>query len=496
MRKFLSSLFALAAIQLSAQSDTCFDPNSKAYYKCNRTEAKICVEYLINDLEELQDKLLTVHPDPYAYCGKMKFDSAYSKAFSYYTEERTMIEHAQNLNRFSRIVSDSHLQTHVFSLTSEASYFDTGFLPLFILAINDKFYIEKDYVGGPPVGSEIISIGKLSMSELHELAKEWCVDEGEATKSSQEAANYYYTSAHFFANPNQLSGDLETIRYTYNNELDSVIIELLDFQEIRKIRKQYFNLSKKNIESSFFRTERKAVLKLNSFSPAIFQNDRKKIRKFFQTTKEMGINDIAIDVRNNPGGSSSMVEFLCSFLTTEGINTPSNIIWKASEYSYPLISHFRMKHFPKSTEKKFKRNEDLYQYFILYNTSIEESDTAYFTIPQRQRISDIYLGNITLFMNGNTASAACDFSQLMLNNKRATLIGTPCNATINGTWGNPVTFQLNESGITISIPTIRYNYNNTFSYSIEPILPNITLITTPEDLKEGKDTFLEYFLNN
>ena len=242
--------------------------------------------------------------------------------------------------------------------------------------------------------------------------------------------------------------------------------------------------------------EGKAVLKVHSFSSRPFQNDVKKIRKFFQAARELGIRDIAIDVRDNPGGSSSMVEYLCSFLMPNGLNTPSNIIWKSSDYSYQIVSNFRMKHFPKSTKKRFKRNEDMYQYYLLSQTPMEESDTAFFSIPQRQRQEQVYTGKLSVFMNGNTASAACDFSQLLQSNHRAILIGTPCNATANGTWGNATTVQLSESGISYSVPTIRYNYKNTFSYSRTPILPNIRLEQTLEDLKSGKDSFLEYFLKN
>ena len=99
MRKLLLLLFTLAAIQVSAQSDTCFNPNSKAYYRCERNLERICKDYLVDDLIELEEKLLTVHPDPFAYCGKEAFGEAYKKAFDYYSEDRTMIQHAQNLNR-------------------------------------------------------------------------------------------------------------------------------------------------------------------------------------------------------------------------------------------------------------------------------------------------------------------------------------------------------------------------------------------------------------
>jgi hypothetical protein len=489
-------LFTLAAIQVSAQSDTCFDPNSKAYYRCERSIERICADHLIDDLIELEEKLLTVHPDPYAYCGKEAFGEAYKKAFNYYSEDRTMIQHAQNLNRFIRVVEDSHLQTHVYRLLFESCGYDSGFLPLFIQPIDGKFYVEETQIGGPPFGSEILSVGKLSMTELHKLAKEWSVDEGNAMNASDEAAAYYYTPAHFFANPLQNDWDVETIVFRVDNKIDSVEVQLVDIKQLQKIRREHFKPNKKNIEATFYLNEDKAVLTVRSFSSRPFQNDVKKIRKFFQAARELGILHIAIDVRDNPGGSSSMVEYLCSFLTPSGLNTPSNIIWKASDYSYQIVSNFRMKHFPEFTEKRFKRSEDMYQYYLLSQTPLEESDTAFFSIPQRQRKEHVYTGKMAVFMNGNTVSAACDFAQLLQSNHRAILIGTPCNATTNGTWGNATTVQLSESGISYSVPTIRYNYKNTFSYSRTPILPNIPLEQSLEDLKSGKDTVLEYFIQN
>ena len=496
MRKLVLLFVIFSAFELSAQSDTCFDPNSKGFYRCNRTEELICIDYLINDLEELEEKLLSVHPDPYAYCGKEAFDRAFKKAFDYYSEERTLIQHAQNLNRFTRVIQDSHLQTHVYGLMFEASTVSSGFLPLFIQRIDEKFYVEEDYIGGPPVGSEIISIGKLPMTELHNLAKEWSVDEGNAMHASDEAAAYYYTPAQFFANPLQNDWDAEKIVFRIDNKIDSIKVQLANMKQLQKIRREHFKSSRKNIDATFYLNEEKAVLTVRSFSAHPFQNDIKKIRKFFQATRELGIRDIAIDVRNNPGGSSAMVEYLCSFLMPNGLNTPSNIIWKASDHSFQVISNFRLKHFRKSAEKRFKRNEDMYQYFLLSQTPLEELDTAFFSIPQRQRREHVYNGSLAIFMNGNTVSAACDFAQLLQSNHRAVLIGTPCNATANGTWGNATTVQLTETGITYSIPTIRYNYNNTFSYSRTPILPNVPLEQTLEDLKSGKDSVLEYFIKN
>ncbi len=496
MRQLLSFILLFAAIQISAQSDTCFDPNSKDYYRCERNIERICADYLVDDLIELEEILLTVHPDPYAYCGKEAFSEAFKKASEFYSEDRTLIEHAQNLNRFIHVVEDSHMSIHVFRLMLESCGYDSGFLPLFIQPIDGKFYVEKDFISGPPVGSEIISVGNLPMKELHLRAKAWSSDEGSVAQASNEAAPYYYTPTQFFANPTQQVGDLLKIVFRNENKLDSIAVKLIDLKSYRKIRKENFKSSRKNIEAKFLLDQGKAILTIHSFSPPPFQNDYKKIRKFFQATRELGIRDVAIDVRDNPGGSSAMVEYLCSFLLPNGMNTPSNIIWKASEESYQIVSNFRLKHFPRFTEKRFKRNEDMYAYFRLSQTPFEELDTAFFKLPQRQRAEHIYKGKTTVFMNGNTVSAACDFAQLLQKSHRAALIGTPCNATANGTWGNVSAIELQETGMLVTIPTIRYNYNNSFSYSRTPITPDIHLEQSLEDLKSGKDTVLEYFLEN
>ena len=496
MRKLLFFLLLFSALEGAGQAPACYDPKSNDYNRSNRTESKICVEYLLADLEELEEKLLTVHPDPFAYCGKAKFDSAYTEAFSYYTEGRTMIEHAQNLNRFSKIVCDSHLSVYVNSLLKESHKKDSGFIPLFITCINGKFYVERDFVNGPPVGSEIISIGKQTMAQLHALSKEWCTDEGLAMNASEEAAKYYYIHTQFFANPTQQAGKTEIVSYSLNSKIDSIPITLVRYKDLQKVRKKYFQSSRINIQSTFLFKEKKAILKVNSFVAQPFHNDYKKIWKFFEKTKELGIRNIAIDVRNNPGGSGAMVEYLCSYLFRAGINTPSNIIWKSSDYSFKVSSKFMMKHFPKLIERRFKRDDDYYQFYRLSLTRKAELDTAYFYIPIVQSRELVYGGNVTLFMNGGTASAACDFAQLLQNNERASLVGTPCNATTNGTWGNATPIQLNETGIIFSVPTIRYNYNDTFSYSQTPILPDIGLEPSVNDITNGKDTFLEFFLKN
>jgi hypothetical protein len=107
VRKLLFFLFLFSSYAAWAQSDTCFDPNYKAYYRCERNVERICKEYLIDDLIELEEKLLTVHPDAYAYCGKEAFDAAYKKAFELMAEKVTKNDGIQPIFFILNLMNDS-----------------------------------------------------------------------------------------------------------------------------------------------------------------------------------------------------------------------------------------------------------------------------------------------------------------------------------------------------------------------------------------------------
>ena len=99
-------------------------------------------------------------------------------------------------------------------------------------------------------------------------------------------------------------------------------------------------------------------------------------------------------------------------------------------------------------------------------------------------------------MNGNTFSAATNFAQAIRRHNRGQLLGTPCNGSERGSFGNTALVKLINTQIALAIPTIRYNYDNSFIYSSHEIIPDIPLEQSLEELKSGKDPFIEYFLNN
>jgi C-terminal processing protease CtpA/Prc len=98
-------------------------------------------------------------------------------------------------------------------------------------------------------------------------------------------------------------------------------------------------------------------------------------------------------------------------------------------------------------------------------------------------------------INGLTASAAVDFTNGFQRNRRGQVVGQQCLGPKTGTWGNPALYTLPRTGLQVSIATIRYNYDDSFTYDRQGIIPDHWVDCTPADLNLERDTQLEFILN-
>jgi C-terminal processing protease CtpA/Prc len=154
------------------------------------------------------------------------------------------------------------------------------------------------------------------------------------------------------------------------------------------------------------------------------------------------------------------------------------------------------KHFPKLFEKVIKSNHDLYEYVLISRTEHGNLDTAFFNQPVLQRPYTVLTQPVTVFANYGSASASVDFVHRMSQLPQVQVIGTPVLGPHTGTWGNANMTSLEKTGLGIAVPTIRYNYDNSFIYDRMPIRPDVEIKNNPMDWIEHKDTVLEYFLSH
>jgi C-terminal processing protease CtpA/Prc len=100
-----------------------------------------------------------------------------------------------------------------------------------------------------------------------------------------------------------------------------------------------------------------------------------------------------------------------------------------------------------------------------------------------------------VLINGLTASAAVDFTNAFKQRRRGEIVGQQCLGPVTGTWGNPASFTLEKSRLRVSIATIRYNYDDSFRYERNAIMPDHWVDCTPEDINQKTDSQLEFVIN-
>ena len=489
-------LFCLS-LKSYGQEINCFDPDSYEYSLSDIFESKICSSYLLEDFSELEDYINESHPNPYAYITKLELDSAFKSAYSYFEQDRTKLEFASKVNETLMLLRDPHTRLNVFDLMYGMAHYNSGFTPLFIRKIKDGFFVVSANCYGFEIGTEIISIDNIAFQRIHELSKNFTICEGGIGQAMEEDAADYYIPNLFFAMDNPEKGELKKVVYRENGLTDSTYIVTKGYKELQEAEDVYYKDFETPIESTFFLDKKKAILTVRSFNPPFKRKELNCLTDFFKTVNKTGIDEIAIDIRNNSGGSLEFSEYLLSFFFPDGINTPTNMIWKASDLSYSKYSERTIKWFPKIIDRINSKVYDDYEFFKATLAEKGSVSTIFFHDSIiHKNLNYVYKGKVSVFMNGNTFSAATNFAQAIRRHNRGQLLGTPCNGSERGSFGNTALVKLENTQIAVAIPTIRYNYDNSFIYSSHEIIPDIPLEQSLEELKSGKDPFIEYFLNN
>lgn len=497
MRNLLLVFLIFVASYAEAQTTvTCLNEYKSKDKKIDWRKAKICQASLQSDLDSLREIILASHPDPYAFCGKEKFDNTFEAAKRGINRDMTLFEYSFVLSSVIKVMHDSHASVGVISLMQRTLHNQGGIVPLPVECIDGKFFVYRD-TQNLKSGMRILSVNGFDMKIIHEMAKLWVTIEGDAYDAEDYLALYYYTTALYFMKPMEAGQSIDVVYQDLKSdgsfsEKRTLSLNALGYSEFKQYVKAR-SKEKEEIETAWYPNQEKAVLTIRTFYPASTRKAYKKIRTFIAEVKEKNY-ELAIDIRDNGGGQSTFVEWLCAYFDSTGCNTPSNIIWKGSDLSTGAKLLYMEKHFPKLFEKLIKSNRDLYSYVRITRTKKGEVDTAYFKDPYMQRASLIYTKNVTVFANYGSASASVDFVHRMGGLPQVTVIGTPVLGPHTGTWGNANMTTLEKTGIGIAVPTIRYNYDNSFMYYRTPIRPDVEIQNNPKDWLEHKDTVLEYFL--
>ncbi len=442
------------------------------------------------DLDQLKKKILEIHPNPYVYCSKEEFDEAFKITKSAIDQPMTYIDYAGVIGRVLRVMHDSHSSINFSKVPNPYRENNARFLDLRIWSSEGKLIVRKSGYSKIPVGAELVQVNGVNVNTVHTRLSSFSIYEGLSITGFKRVNDALFSIlAPAFLDISKKNKAL--IHLPGDTVFHLVPINGFTADEMKERTKQNPTKDSDIYALDFYDDDDLAVLKIESFSYAGSRKYSRFLKKSFKQIRRKDITNLAIDLRDNGGGSSSRVEELFTYLTNQHeVIVPANIIARQSQESYARFSAGLPKYARKVMRFLAKNNEDVQQYTNIADMEIGKLDTMFFKDPEVNPKS-VFQGKLFLFTNGLSGSASANSAAIFRLMDLGLIIGEPCLGPLNGTWGNPIAVDLKHTKLPVLISSIRFNTTNSFEYRPLPVVPDIQVEWTQQDYFDGVDADLE-----
>ncbi|MBK6265512.1 hypothetical protein JKA74_10725 [Marivirga sp. S37H4] len=461
-------------------------------------QTELMQKQIREDYSIFKNILTSAHPGLYEYTSQAQWDSL----FTHFEEGLNQLKNADDLfksmSALADHVKDGHFIIHHQKMDTVPSMF-----PLFIKIIDEKFYADTDDFD-IPVGSEITSVDGINSEELLNRMLKYAPSDGYnvTRKYRQIELEFGILLFYEFGAKKAYTVRCRTPdNLTKTTEIQSQSLESIGNRNHN--RHSYFSAYHQTTDKAahfrntihrkwpfvyFIDSTNTAVLTVNSFGvdPQEFKS---RLIDIFKEIKKKKTDHLIIDVRQNIGGFRINAINLFSFIseqvfkqrTSESIITTSlpeqeHIIHTMSDYGQFLETYFD------GAEKK----DD---HYVLRTDKAEEMMKPY---------KKVFKGKIYILTSGKTFSAASAFALSAKNNHSITLVGEETGGGYYFHTGQfPVLYELPNSKIMLRISLIKINHyvRDESVPKGKGVIPDIEIKLTPQDLIEGKDSQLDYVIN-
>lgn len=347
-----------------------------------------------------------------------------------------------NLSRYTALLHDGHTNIEVeYSLDDLCVNLPCVWLKDGLFATGDYFGILK--------GDKIISIAKLTINEVMDKLCEIIPHENtylvKVRATTYPFINYHIFSEFVLHNIGALNCNSVEVTVLRNNQ-----------QFVFNLTLEKYNgfLSFKNSEKfiDFLIYNNVAILKIDECK----YNDvyMKKLNEFFMLVKAHHISSIIIDLRENMGGSASVVT---EFLKHIAID---------SYYFYGV--------------KVRNENEDK-----LININSEKNCI----INKNDQNTDLFNGKIICLVSNKTFSSARIFATVLKDNNVATILGEPTGGK-PCSYGNPLRFETPNFKIKFRVSSRIFTRPSQNGHDEIALFPDVPVYPTIKDVINKDDIVL------
>ncbi len=477
MKRWLVSILVLFGCALLFSADAQVQRPSEVYFS---------EDTLKNDLKDLKNTIYDSHQNPFTYIDSVEFEKHYEEAFNSIKDNMSMSNFSATISKLLINLQDSHTGVdygYLFSFLRHKSSLNLHFTTTLI---GDSIIITKDYQQLIPAGSIILSINSITSKKLIKDIQAYEFQEGNSEYSRDFVLGSLFPRVYGMKYPIKLKNIIE---YEFEGRIYRVDYPGIKFKTIIKDKKK---AKKKVFDLEIYGES--AVLTVGSFAKNSSSQYSKFLKKSFKKIKKNNCTRLAIDLRNNFGGSTWRMEELFSYLNGEELVIPSNMITTKSKLSsrkYEALSKGLRGKIRMNSKKK---DEKMNIFRDLAKLPLGQTDTVYYTEPM-EKSKYAFKGEKALFINHSSASASVIFAAGFRHYRYGEIYGTPCMGPLTGTWGDATPYRLKNTGLIVNISVIRLNATNDFSTDPTPIIPEYFYEPTLKDVIEEEDKLKLFFLN-
>jgi len=478
-------LSACASIQKSSQEerldDSGIDADSSVKILTPSASTMISPELLKEDFTFLKERLLEIHPEPFARYPNHLFEQEFQKVLAQLRRPMTRGEFYSHAMPLLAKLKDVHTYIHL-PKDHNGNYrrVDERLFPLAVILEQGKLYVAADLSSKPQIetGAILHSINDSPVTELIEKMRKLTTQETDTGQNRRVQMDFARLLAVIGKGENTYRID-----YSINGLEKSAVVDGISTPEGPKEGSRpvsYYGYSKL--------TEKTSLLWLNDFneSPEVFVEylDRK-----FSEMEGLKVENLIIDMRYNSGGLSENLKALLSKVTEEPI------LW--AEKGQIRVSTYLQRHHRAAT--RHRREDKLSWGFkwlpVEWTNQLQRSiwwaDPGELIDLQLEPVApskNKRLKRVWVLTNGFCYSACSFFVASVNHYELARTIGEVPGSLASFQFAYPIVLTLPHSQLKLNLPSMRLDFSESDEASL--IEPHLTVIRTGEDIRNRRDVIL------
>ncbi|GMA98214.1 S41 family peptidase [Pelosinus sp. IPA-1] len=408
-------------------------------------ETKFNPQDMREDLLFLEKTIKEVHPNPYHFTSQVIFEKKMGELFNKIDKPLTYDEFYFIVLEAIGLTKDSHTTAYYSKKQRE--------LPIDWYCSKDGLFITKNNFF--QIGDKVETIGNKS---VHEIINEF--------KTMIPAENDYWVMSNL---ERRLKQEAFLRKLSLIDNDGKVRIKVKTANNITKVKKLDVLPSpvSPNDVSYSYQIIPESNLGIIYLDECINNSGyRKMLEAFFDEVQAKKISKVAIDIRNNYGGSSSVLdEFLAYTMVDEYKNYSKLIHWSEQAIQQGGL-------------------EDMIDYSA-YNRK------GKFTQKIIHKTNNLFKGKIYVITSKNTFSSATMVAVKLKDNNIGTVIGEPTGGAPSH-YGELLRFRLPKSKIRFYVSCTTFVRPNPHNVSTTTLKPDVYIPYTRNNIVLGKDPAIDW----